>query len=214
VARRWSVVALFLLVAGTLVGVGRHAPWAEAVDANPPNGDPVLLATGDVASCVGQGDEATAALLEREPDATVAALQRPTRLRPVLHHGDDVLLRQWLGRKGLRRELEEADDRPVGVRQKEGPHVHEVDATGPDKTDIHDPCIPVPFNGQIDEPNGGHPSNVYRLVDGHRAGADERPGIRPTFATRGDEDTYSDDGAEPTQPPRLIRRTRRHVCLW
>jgi hypothetical protein len=48
-------------------------PTATPAPTTNPAGDPVLLAAGDIASCTSNGDEATAALLERLP-GTVAAL--------------------------------------------------------------------------------------------------------------------------------------------
>ena len=69
-SRRVTALASALLVLTLLLVAARQAPSAKAEGA-----DPVLLAAGDVASCQPKpGDEATAALLNRDPDAAVAML--------------------------------------------------------------------------------------------------------------------------------------------
>jgi acid phosphatase type 7 len=71
--RRQAVVAVSLvLMCGVLAG----SPPGRSVDAAGPAGgdDHVLLAAGDIASCVLPGDEATAAALEANPGAAVAML--------------------------------------------------------------------------------------------------------------------------------------------
>jgi hypothetical protein len=69
-SRRLTAIVSSLLVLTLLLVAARRAPSARA--ASP--ADPVILAAGDVGSCLKPGDEATAALLAKEPNATVAML--------------------------------------------------------------------------------------------------------------------------------------------
>jgi alkaline phosphatase len=62
-----------VLVLTLLLVAARRVPSARAAGTGP-SGEAVLLAAGDVASCLKPGDEATAALLAKEPDAAVAML--------------------------------------------------------------------------------------------------------------------------------------------
>ena len=72
--RRVTAIASSLLVLTLLLVAARHAPMARAAG-GPGPGEAVLLAAGDVASCLAKpGDEATAALLNKEPDAAIAML--------------------------------------------------------------------------------------------------------------------------------------------
>jgi len=68
-SRRVTAIASSLLVVTLVLVAARHAPDARAASA-----DPVLLAAGDVASCLNPGAAATAKLLNDEPDAAVAML--------------------------------------------------------------------------------------------------------------------------------------------
>jgi hypothetical protein len=68
-SRRFTAIASSLLVLSVLLVAARRAPDARAESA-----DPVLLAAGDVASCLNPGAAATAKLLNAEPDAAVAML--------------------------------------------------------------------------------------------------------------------------------------------
>ena len=69
-SRRVTALVSSLLVLTLLLVAARRVPSARA--ATP--ADPVLLAAGDVGSCLKAGDEATAALLAKEPNAAVAML--------------------------------------------------------------------------------------------------------------------------------------------
>jgi hypothetical protein len=68
-SRRITAIASSLLVMTLLLVAARHAPDARAA-----SGDPVLLAAGDVASCLNPGAAATAGLLNAHPEAAVAML--------------------------------------------------------------------------------------------------------------------------------------------
>ena len=69
-SRRATAIASALLVLTLLLVATRQTPTARAE-----TGNNVILAAGDVASCLPKpGDEATAALLNKEPDAAVAML--------------------------------------------------------------------------------------------------------------------------------------------
>jgi hypothetical protein len=71
-SRRVTAIASALFVLTMLLVAGNQAPYARA-ESTP--GEGVILAAGDVASCLPKpGDEATAALLNKDPDATVAML--------------------------------------------------------------------------------------------------------------------------------------------
>ena len=64
------LVVLFAVVAtNTVLYFAYYLPSKPA-----PTGDPVLVGAGDIASCQSSGDEATAKLIERMPDATVFTL--------------------------------------------------------------------------------------------------------------------------------------------
>jgi hypothetical protein len=67
-SRRLTAIASSLLVLTVLLVAARRAPDARA------STDPVLMAAGDVASCLNPGAAATAALLNQHPDAAVAML--------------------------------------------------------------------------------------------------------------------------------------------
>jgi hypothetical protein len=70
-SRRATALASALLVLALLLVAAKQLPSARAETA----GENVILAAGDVASCGPKpGDEATAALLQKEPKATVAML--------------------------------------------------------------------------------------------------------------------------------------------
>ncbi|HVW32847.1 MAG TPA: metallophosphoesterase, partial [Acidimicrobiia bacterium] len=68
-SRRVTALASSLLMLALLLVAARQVPSARAE-----SGEGVLLAAGDVASCLKGGDEATAALIKKEPGATVAML--------------------------------------------------------------------------------------------------------------------------------------------
>ena len=73
-SRRVTAILSSLLMLSLLLVAARHAPSARA-EGSPGPGEAVILAAGDVASCLPKpGDEATAALLNKEPDAAVAML--------------------------------------------------------------------------------------------------------------------------------------------
>jgi Calcineurin-like phosphoesterase len=71
VLRRRALPAVLLFVASLLSTVDGGRQTARAVA---PSADPVLMAAGDVASCLKPGDDATAKLLAAEPRAAVAML--------------------------------------------------------------------------------------------------------------------------------------------
>ena len=68
-SRRATAIVSSLLVLTLLLVAARRAPSARAN-----NDEAVLLAAGDVASCLNPGAQATAALLNKEPNAAVAML--------------------------------------------------------------------------------------------------------------------------------------------
>ena len=73
-SRRVTAILSSLLVLSLLLVAARHTPSARA-EGSPGPGEAVILAAGDGASCLPKpGDEATAALLNKEPDAAVAML--------------------------------------------------------------------------------------------------------------------------------------------
>jgi acid phosphatase type 7 len=61
-------------VLAAAVGVAVGFAFMGGGDADPTSGPKILLAAGDIAECPTSGDEATAKILERFPDATIAAL--------------------------------------------------------------------------------------------------------------------------------------------
>jgi hypothetical protein len=67
-------VAVATVVLGLSTAHGLGAAAARTQDATSTEPDSVLLAAGDIATCPGTGDEATAAILDGYPTATVAAL--------------------------------------------------------------------------------------------------------------------------------------------
>jgi hypothetical protein len=69
-SRRVTAIVSSLLVLTLLLVAARRAPSARAAA----SGEAVILAAGDVGSCLKPGDEATAALLAKEPAAAVAML--------------------------------------------------------------------------------------------------------------------------------------------
>ena len=72
VVTRIGALAAVALVAGSLAV--SHNGSGQPTVVRPEPGEAILLAAGDIADCGSSGDEATAALLDAHPDATIAAL--------------------------------------------------------------------------------------------------------------------------------------------
>jgi Calcineurin-like phosphoesterase len=71
--RPLTVVAVLLVVLGAVLGIA-FAVMGEDADEGAAGGSHVLLAAGDIAECEHQGDEATAKILARYPEATIQTL--------------------------------------------------------------------------------------------------------------------------------------------
>lgn len=68
-------VAIAAVAVAVIVGVVLTAGWiGRGPEGDEVAGSPVLLAAGDIGDCETDGDEATARLLDAQPDATVATL--------------------------------------------------------------------------------------------------------------------------------------------
>jgi acid phosphatase type 7 len=68
------IIASVALVLAAGIGVLVAASFRGGTGGDEGTETPILLAAGDIAECDHQGDEATAKILERNPDATIAAL--------------------------------------------------------------------------------------------------------------------------------------------